>query len=174
LERQPDLDPRLGLPPVARAARRTGWYALALPGIRWYALAGKLCPRALVAQGIEQRFPKPCVAGSIPAGGTQVTALITDHATSSWSHTWSQRAIVARPPHRRHRSTVAVDRDPAQRLTQVRVNAGIDPLSKKKHYLVDTVPAGPKAAKEAERRVPRLLSQVEEKRNRAPARRSIS
>src|SRR2546428_6311214 len=27
-------------------------------------------PLALVAQWIEQRFPKPCVAGSIPAGGT--------------------------------------------------------------------------------------------------------
>jgi hypothetical protein len=27
---------------------------------------------ALVAQGIEHRFPKPCVAGSIPAGGTKV------------------------------------------------------------------------------------------------------
>ena len=26
--------------------------------------------RALVAQGIEHRFPKPCVAGSNPAGGT--------------------------------------------------------------------------------------------------------
>ena len=26
---------------------------------------------ALVAQGIERRFPKPCVAGSNPAGGTQ-------------------------------------------------------------------------------------------------------
>src|SRR3954462_9140453 len=26
--------------------------------------------RALVAQGIERRFPKPCVAGSNPAGGT--------------------------------------------------------------------------------------------------------
>ncbi len=25
---------------------------------------------ALVAQGIEHRFPKPCVAGSNPAGGT--------------------------------------------------------------------------------------------------------
>ena len=25
---------------------------------------------ALVAQRIEQRFPKPCVAGSSPAGGT--------------------------------------------------------------------------------------------------------
>jgi hypothetical protein len=28
---------------------------------------------ALVAQGIERRFPKPCVAGSNPAGGTQQT-----------------------------------------------------------------------------------------------------
>ena len=27
---------------------------------------------ALVAQGIERRFPKPCVAGSNPAGGTRV------------------------------------------------------------------------------------------------------
>jgi hypothetical protein len=25
---------------------------------------------ALVAQGIEQRIPNPCAAGSIPAGGT--------------------------------------------------------------------------------------------------------
>ena len=28
-------------------------------------------PRAPVAQGIERRFPKPCVAGSNPAGGTR-------------------------------------------------------------------------------------------------------
>ena len=28
-------------------------------------------PCALVAQGIEQRFPKPCVVGSIPTGGTR-------------------------------------------------------------------------------------------------------
>jgi hypothetical protein len=28
---------------------------------------------ALVAQGIEHRFPKPCVAGSNPAGGTTRT-----------------------------------------------------------------------------------------------------
>jgi hypothetical protein len=27
---------------------------------------------ALVAQWIEQRFPKPCVGGSIPPGGTEV------------------------------------------------------------------------------------------------------
>jgi hypothetical protein len=31
----------------------------------------RLGPRALVAQGIEHRFPKPCVAGSNPAGGTR-------------------------------------------------------------------------------------------------------
>ena len=30
----------------------------------------RMRPSALVAQGIEHRFPKPCVAGSNPAGGT--------------------------------------------------------------------------------------------------------
>ncbi len=33
---------------------------------------------ALVAQWIERRFPKPCVAGSIPAGGAQAKNLPTD------------------------------------------------------------------------------------------------
>jgi hypothetical protein len=39
------------------------------------------------------------------------------------------------------------------------VYAGIDPVSKKKHYLVETVPAGPRAAKEAEQVRTRLLNQ---------------
>ena len=43
--------------------------------------------------------------------------------------------------------------------------AGIDPVSKKKHHLVEIVPAGPTAAKEAEKVRTRLLSQVDEKRN---------
>ena len=47
--------------PVGPAPGQTGWYALVRPGTRWYPLAGKLSLRALVAQGIEQRFPKPCV-----------------------------------------------------------------------------------------------------------------
>ncbi len=42
---------------------------------------------------------------------------------------------------------------------RVRVYAGIDPVSRKKHYLIETVPAGPKAAKEAERVCTRLLNQ---------------
>ena len=38
---------------------------------------------ALVAQGIEHRFPKPCVAGSNPAGGTTIEQgkCVTEHDT---------------------------------------------------------------------------------------------
>src|SRR5213078_2305134 len=48
---------------------------------------------------------------------------------------------------------------------RVRVYAGIDPVTKKKHFLVQTVPAGPRAAKEAEKARTSLLSQVDEQRN---------
>ena len=47
----------------------------------------------------------------------------------------------------------------------MRVYAGIDPVSKKKHYLVETVPAGPSAARDAEWVRTRLLNQVDERRN---------
>jgi integrase len=45
------------------------------------------------------------------------------------------------------------------------VHAGIDPVTKKRHDLVEIVPAGPGAAKEAEKVRVRLLRQVDEKRN---------
>jgi integrase len=45
------------------------------------------------------------------------------------------------------------------------VYAGIDPVSKKRHYLVETVPAGPTAARDAEKVRTRLLNQVDERRN---------
>jgi integrase len=48
---------------------------------------------------------------------------------------------------------------------RVRVYAGVDPVSKKKHYLTETVPAGPKADKLAEKARTRLLAQVDERRN---------
>ena len=47
----------------------------------------------------------------------------------------------------------------------MRVYAGIDPVSKTKHFLVETVPAGPSAARDAERVRTRLLNQVDERRN---------
>jgi hypothetical protein len=54
----------------------------------------RLGVRALVAQGIEQRFPKPCVAGSIPAGGTQATVLIHNFDRLTWCDSWHEHASV--------------------------------------------------------------------------------
>ncbi|MDP8929847.1 MAG: hypothetical protein M3O70_15065 [Actinomycetota bacterium] len=48
---------------------------------------------------------------------------------------------------------------------RVSVYAGIDPLSKRRHYLREIVPAGPKAAAEAEKVMRRLASQVDERRH---------
>jgi integrase len=48
---------------------------------------------------------------------------------------------------------------------RVRVYAGIDPISRKRHYLTEVVPAGPKAAREAEKVRTRLLAEVDDRRN---------
>ncbi len=64
----------------------------------------------------------------------------------------------------RIRARGRVERLPSGSL-RVSVYAGIDPVSKKRHYLVETVPAGPSAARDAERVRTRLLSQVDERRN---------
>jgi integrase len=71
---------------------------------------------------------------------------------------------VATPSKARKRSRGEIETLPSGSL-RVRVYAGIDPVSKKKHYLTEVVPAGPKAAKEAEKVRTRLLNQVDEKRS---------
>jgi integrase len=48
---------------------------------------------------------------------------------------------------------------------RVRVYTGFDPVSKRRHYLTETVPPGPDAAREAEKVRTRLLNQVDERRN---------
>jgi hypothetical protein len=48
---------------------------------------------------------------------------------------------------------------------RVRVYAGIDPVTKKPHYLVETIPAGPGAQREAENVRTRFQAQVDERRN---------
>lgn len=51
---------------------------------------------------------------------------------------------------------------------RIRVYAGIDPLSGKRHYLREVVPAGPNAAKEAKEAKKvrtRLLAEVDDRRN---------
>jgi integrase len=47
---------------------------------------------------------------------------------------------------------------------RVRVYAGLDPLTKKRHYLVETVPAGPGSAAQAEKARTRMLSEVDDRR----------
>jgi len=48
---------------------------------------------------------------------------------------------------------------------RVRVFAGYDQVTKKRHYLVETIPPGPDAEKEAEKARTRLINQVDEHRN---------
>ena len=51
---------------------------------------------------------------------------------------------------------------------RVRVYAGQDPVSKRRHDLIEIIPPGPDADKEARRVRDRLISQVEERRTREP------
>ncbi|KAA1011549.1 tyrosine-type recombinase/integrase [Pseudonocardia sp. EV170527-09] len=71
---------------------------------------------------------------------------------------------MASQPARRKRHRGEVEVLPSGSF-RVRVYAGVDPLSGKRHYLRETVPAGPNAAKEAEKTRTRLLAEVDERRN---------
>ena len=50
---------------------------------------------ALVAQGIEQRFPKPCVAGSNPAGGAWRRLVSGEGSYKSRDRTFRRASFVA-------------------------------------------------------------------------------
>lgn len=65
---------------------------------------------------------------------------------------------------RRGRARGGIDQLPSGAL-RVRVYAGVDPISKKRLYLTEIVPPGPKAGQEAERVRSRLQNQVDERRN---------
>jgi integrase len=65
-------------------------------------------------------------------------------------------------PRKRSRGTIDVLPSGAIR---VRVYAGIDPVSGQRHYLTEVIPAGPGAAKDAEKARTRFLGQVDEQRS---------
>lgn len=71
---------------------------------------------------------------------------------------------MARPRGARQRQRGEIHTLPSGSL-RVRVYAGIDALSGKRNYLVETVPAGPKARAEAEKIRTRFINQVDEQRN---------
>src|SRR5215217_113753 len=70
-------------------------------------------------------------------------------------------ASPAKPP-RRIRGEI--ETLPSKAL-RVRVYAGIDPVSHKRHYLTIVIPPGPNAQREAERARTRFLNEVDERRN---------
>lgn len=74
------------------------------------------------------------------------------------------RGAMATTPRPRQRTRGRIETLPSGSL-RVKVYAGIDPISHQRHYLTETVPAGPHAAREAEKVRTRLLAQLDERRN---------
>ena len=64
----------------------------------------------------------------------------------------------------RNRQRGTIDRRPSGSL-RVRVYAGIDPVTKKRHELIEHIPPGPKAEARAEAARVRLVNQVNERRH---------
>jgi integrase len=62
------------------------------------------------------------------------------------------------------RTRGSIDELPSGAL-RVRVYAGVDPVTKRRHDLIEIIPPGPGADKQARRTRDRLISQVEERRN---------
>lgn len=70
---------------------------------------------------------------------------------------------MAQPNRARRRDRGSVEELPSGAF-RVRVYAGVDPVTGKEHYLRQTVPAGPKAAAEADKVKRRFANQVDEQR----------
>ena len=65
---------------------------------------------------------------------------------------------------RRARERGQVEELPSGSL-RVTVYAGVDPLTKRRHFLREVIPAGPTAAADAEKALRRLVVQVDEQRS---------
>ncbi|GGL18162.1 hypothetical protein GCM10012284_60940 [Mangrovihabitans endophyticus] len=72
--------------------------------------------------------------------------------------------LMTRAARPRKRQRGSIDALPSGAL-RVRVYGGTDPLTGRRHDLVETIPAGPDAPKLAEQARTRMLSQVDERRN---------
>jgi len=84
-----------------------------------------------------------------------------------WRRSWcelSYSPLMADRGGARQRKRGFIEQLPSGSL-RVKVYAGYDPLTGRRHYLTEVVPAGPRAAGEAEKARTRLLHQVDERRN---------
>ena len=71
---------------------------------------------------------------------------------------------MATPYGRRKRPRGSIDQLPSGAF-RVRVYAGTDPITRRRHDLVENVPEGPDAALRAEKALTRLLNELDERRN---------
>src|SRR3954447_9190022 len=85
-------------------------------------------------------------------------------ARFAWDQTWCERRRVPCMVRAQRRGRGTIETRPSGSL-RVKVYAGYDPVSGRRHYLDEVVPAGPRAAAEAERVRTRLLHEVDEQRN---------
>jgi hypothetical protein len=102
----------------------------------------------------------------LTCGKTLHLRICARNRTALWSHPWSHwhyDGFMAGTSKARSRSRGEVEELPSG-SPRVRVYVGIDPVSKKKHFLTETVAAGPKAVAPAKKVRTRLLGQVDERR----------
>jgi integrase len=81
-----------------------------------------------------------------------------------WCELYCDNSVSGSRIQRRKRVKGSIEQLPSGSL-RVSVYAGIDPLTKHRHYLRELVPAGPRAADEAEKVMRGLAGQVDESRN---------
>jgi integrase len=72
--------------------------------------------------------------------------------------------MAGRPGARTKRGTGSIEKLPSGAL-RVRVYAGLDPLTKRRHELIEMIQPGPNAAREAEAARVRFVNQINERRN---------
>jgi hypothetical protein len=76
----------------------------------------------------------------------------------------SSRSMAGRPGARTKRGTGSIEKLPSGAL-RVPVYAGLDPLTKRRHELIEIIQPGPHAAREAEVARVRFVNQINERRN---------
>jgi integrase len=72
---------------------------------------------------------------------------------------------MAAPSVRRTRRQRGSIEEPPSGALRVSVYAGTDPLTGRRHYLKESIPAGPSAHAEAQKAMRRLATEVDERRN---------
>jgi integrase len=72
--------------------------------------------------------------------------------------------MAGRPGARTKRATGSIEKLPSGAL-RVGVYAGLDPLTQRRHELIEMIQPGPNAAREAEAARVRFVNQINERRN---------